>query len=152
MARLRRGVTGFITDLSDKKDAVSFDEFQADMNQLARALNGKVVSCIPFDTTENYFQSLLSVNDKEYCLLCNTVFPYIGICVADPQNHQRKFIMSDAIASHLFGMRNYELLGPDFLHQKISQVELAELGFDELKEVQRKKPFEMNQIIFNEWE
>lgn len=152
MTTLKRGITGFITDLSDKKDAVSFSEFERDMFTLARRLKGKVVACIAFDSTENYFQCLLEVNNKQYCLLCNTVFPYLGVCVSGQEDNQRTFIMPDAIASNLAELREYHLLGPDVLHQKITNTELTMLSFEELKELQRWHPAELHQVIFNEWD
>ena len=136
MKKLPAGITGFLDDLSQKRQAVSFTEFKSDMHEVARKVNAKVVDCCPINTCENYFSCEIKLGSDTIFIMCNTIYPVIGLCSSsNPNEIPRKFVTSEMLEQNIEEVRNYEVMTPKFLKSKVESSHISELNVSELSEI-----------------
>lgn len=153
MNKLPPGITGFVSDISQKKYAVSFAEFKTDMTKLSQKLNVKIIACNSIITCENYFSCQLVYNGKTLSVLCNTVYPVIGFCVADnPNIIPRVFLSIGEMEDYLIGLRNYAIAPPEFLNAPVTSHTIEDLSVQELSQINYWRPKEISEIVFNYWD
>lgn len=152
MNKLPPGITGFVSDISQKRNAISFAEFKTDMVKLSQKLNVKIIACNPIITCENYFSCQLAYKGQTISILCNTVYPLIGLCVADnPNKIPRKFLYIEELEHHLIGLRNYAIASPEFLNAPVKSNAIEDLSVQELSQINYWRPKEISEIVFNYW-
>jgi len=153
MNKLPSGITGFVSDISQKKNAVSFAEFKTDMAKLGQKLNVKIIACNPIITCENYFSCQIAYKGKTISILCNTVYPVIGFCATDnPNKTPRKFVYIEEMEHHLIGLRSYAIAPVEFLHSPVESHVIEDLSVQELSQINYWRPKEISEIIFNYWD
>lgn len=151
--KLPPGITGFVSDITQKKDAVSFSEFKSDMMKLGQKLQTNIIACNAIITCENYFSCQLMYKGQTISILCNTVYPLIGICeAANPNNMPRKFVTIESLENYIIGLRNYKIVSPEFLHSSVGSSAIEDLSMEELSQINYWQPKEINEIIFNYWD
>lgn len=153
MIKLPQGITGFVSDISQKKNAVSFTEFKEDMANLGQKFNVKIIACNPILTCENYFSCQIEYKNQTISILCNTVYPVIGFCTTDnPNKMPRKFLSIEEMEHHLIRLRNYAIAPPEFLHSPVEGNVIEDLSMQELSQINYWRPKEISEIIFNYWD
>lgn len=153
MSKLPPGITGYVSDISQKKNAVSFAEFKTDMVKLSQKLNIKIIACNSIITCENYFSCQLAYNGQTISVLCNTVYPVVGFCIADnPNKIPREFLSIEEMEHHLIGLRNYAIASPDFLNAPVTSHAIEDLSVQELSQINYWRPKKINEIVFNYWD
>ena len=153
MNKLPPGITGYVSDISQKKNAVSFSEFKADMMKLGQKLHFEIIACHAIITCENYFSCQIIVEGQTISILCNTVYPLIGFCEAEnPNTMPRKFVSIEELKNYFIGLRNYTVVPPEFLHSPVVSSLIEDLSLQELSHINRWRPKEMGEIVFNYWD
>ncbi len=151
--KLPSGITGFVSDISQKKNAVSFSEFKSDMMKLSQKLHTKIIACNAIITCENYFSCQVMYKEQTISILCNTVYPLIGICEAEnPNIIPRKFVSIEELENYISGLRNYTVVSPEFLHSSVVGSAIEDLSVQELSNINYWRPKEINEIVFNFWD
>lgn len=151
--KLPPGITGFVSDISQKQNAVSFSEFKSDMIKLSQKLHMNFIACNAIITCENYFSCQLIYKGQTISILCNTVYPLIGICEAEnPNIMPRKFVSIEELENYISGLRNYTVVTPEFLHSSVVSSAIEDLSVQELSNINYWQPKEINEIVFNFWD
>ena len=153
MRKLPTGITGFVSEIAQKKDAVSFEEFTADMSVLARGMEATIERCNPILTCENYFSCEMNWEHRKISILCNTVYPILACCEGfvseERSNH---FLFVEPFENTVSALHRYQVYPVEFLNAAIEGVIIDQLSHMELSQINHWRPQTVHEVVFNFWD
>lgn len=116
--------------------------------EIARKLNGEVISYIPPSYPLNYFRIEIKIGEKPKSILLHEYFPYVAIAIYENEIHMH-FLDEEDIMNEL--KPYYTVLEATFLNDPFN-ANSHDLSEIELKNVKHWRPNTNGKVIFNCWD